>query len=156
MATRKRCSECRSPFIPSPRAQSTQRVCGVDCRSVRDRKLARARRRREVDDYRADEQVRQEASRGRRAAKARAAEAGEVCHAPASASKSSKLPEEFVEFVDRAVEASRATLLRVLRRNWPRPRENVATAGAVSRASFGVQPPDLTARSDADRGMRHA
>lgn len=152
---RRRCSECRCRFTPSPRAQTTQKVCGAACRAARDRKLARARRRLEIDDYRADECVRQEASRGRRA-RARAAEVGEVGHAPASASKSSELPEEIIRFVDRAVEASRATLLRVLSRNWPRPRENVATVGEVSRASFGVQVPDPTTRSGADLGMRHA
>ncbi|HEY8041702.1 MAG TPA: hypothetical protein VIF15_17980 [Polyangiaceae bacterium] len=140
MATRRRCSECRCPFTPSPRAQSTQRVCGAECRAIRNRKLARARRSLAIDDYRADECARQEASRGRRAqgAKAQEAEAGEVCHALPSASKSLKLPKEFVGFVDRAVEVSRATLLRVLRRNWPRLRENVATAREVSRASFGA------------------
>jgi hypothetical protein len=155
MATRRRCSECRCPFTPSPRARLTQRVCGAECRAARDRKLARARRSREIEDYRADERLRQEASRGKRA-KGQAAETGDACHAPASAPKSSELPEEVVRFVDRAVEASRATLLRVLSRNWPRPRENVATAREASRASFGVQAPDLTARSDANLGTRHA
>lgn len=155
MVTRRRCSECRCPFTPSRRALLTQRVCGAECRAARDRKLARARRRREIEDYRADEQLRQEASRGRRA-KGPLAATGDVCHAPASASKSSELPEKVVRFVDRAVEASRATLLRVLSRNWPRPRENVAAAGEVSRASFGVQVPDLTARCDENLGRCHA
>ena len=155
MVTRKRCSECGRRYTPSPRARSTQRVCGAECRAARDRKLARVRRRREIDDYRADERARQQASRAARA-KAPTAEIGGPCHAPASASKSAKLPEEILRFVDRAVEASRATLLRGLSRSWPRLRENVATAGEVSRTSFGVQVPDLTARSDADPGMRHA
>jgi hypothetical protein len=155
MAMHKRCSECRCSFSPSPRARLTQRVCGAECRAVRDRKLARARRRSDIEGYRDDERVRQEASRGRRV-KAQAGEVGAVCHAPASAPKSAELPEEILRFVDRAVEASRATLLRGLSRSWPRLRENVATAGEVSRTSFGVQAPDLTARSDADRGMRHA
>jgi hypothetical protein len=152
---RRRCSECRCTFTPSPRAGLRQRVCGAECRAVRDRKLARARRRSDIEGYRADECVRQKASRGRRA-EAHAGEVGAVRHAPASASKSAELPEEILRFVDRAVAASRATLLRGLSRNWPRLRENVATAGDVSRASFGVQAPDLTARSDADRALRHA
>jgi hypothetical protein len=106
MATHKRCSECRCSFSPSPRAWSTQRVCGAECRAVRDRKLARARRRHDIEGYRYDERVRQEASRGRRV-KAQAGEVGAVGHAPASACKSAELPVEVLRFVDRAVEASR-------------------------------------------------
>ena len=45
MGTRRRCSECRHTFIPSPRARSTQRDCCRACRTSRNRKLARARRR---------------------------------------------------------------------------------------------------------------
>jgi hypothetical protein len=155
MVTRRRCSECRCPFTPSPRARSTQRVCDAECRAARDRKLARARRRREVDDYRAEERVRQRASRATRA-QARAAALGAPCHAPPSASKSSELPEEVAELVERAFEASRATLLRDLSRNWPRLRENVAKAGPVSRASFGGQGPDSPAKSDPIPARRHA
>ena len=125
------------------------------CRAARDRKLARARRRREIDDYRADERVRQQASRAARS-KAPAAEIGAPCHAPASASKSSELPEEIIPFLDHAVAASRATLLRDLRRNWPRLCENVAKTGGVSRTSFGGQVPDSPAGSAPDRAGRHA
>jgi len=106
------------------------------CRTARDRKLARARRRGDIDGYRADERVRQRASRDGRA-KAREAEAGGTGHAPPSAPKSSELREEIARFVDRAVEASRATLLRDLSRIWPCLREIVAKDGDVSRASFG-------------------
>jgi len=113
MVTRKRCSECGRRYTPSPRAQSTQRVCGAACRAARDRKLARARRRREIDDYRADERVRQRASRAARA-KAPTAEVGASCHAAPSASKPSELPEEVVQLLEHAVAASRATLLRDL------------------------------------------
>jgi hypothetical protein len=138
-------------FTPSPRAQSTQRVCGPECRAARDRKLARARRRREVDDYRADECKRQrerrkalvvQASEARAAqaraaqaqatefgaTEARAAEGGAGCHAPPSASKPAKSLEDLVRFVDRWLEASRASLLRDLRRKWPPQRAGVATA----------------------------
>src|SRR5271170_1427230 len=139
MVTRKRCSECGRRYTPSPRAQSTQRVCGAACRAARDRKLARVRRRREIYDYRADERVRQRASRAARA-KAAPAEIGAPCHAPASASKSLELPEEIVQFLDRAVAASRATLLLDLSRIWPRLCENVAKAGGVSRASVAAKP----------------
>jgi hypothetical protein len=138
MATRRRCSECGCRFTPSPRAQTTQRVCGAACRVARDRKLAQRRRRREIVEYRADELYRQQAVRDQRAqAKREAAEIDPPRHAPPSASKPSDLPEEFARFVDRAVEASRASLLRDLSRIWPRFRENLAKAGTASRASFG-------------------
>jgi hypothetical protein len=120
-------------FTPSPRAQLTQRVCGPACRVARNRKLARARRRRDEDGYRADEcrrqQERREAHASRAsttgaaeaAAKAGTSGATEVrrgCHAPPSVSKSLKLLDDLVQFVDRRLEASRASLLRALRRKW--------------------------------------
>jgi len=120
-------------FTPSPRAQLTQRVCGAACRTARNRKLGRARRRRDEDGYRADECRRQQERREAQAARASAmgaaeaaAEAGtsgaaEVrreCHAPPSASKPLELLDDLVRFVDRRLEASRASLLRALRRKW--------------------------------------
>jgi hypothetical protein len=68
MATRRRCIECRRTFTPGPRAVGTQLVCGPACRAVRDRKLARARRQKDVDGFRDDERLRQQASRAVRAA----------------------------------------------------------------------------------------
>ena len=47
MVPRRRCSECRCSFTPSPRAVLSQRVCGAACRAARDRKLPRGRRRRD-------------------------------------------------------------------------------------------------------------
>lgn len=155
MVTRKRCSECGCRFTPSPRARSTQRVCSAECRAARDRKLARARRRREIDDYRADERERQRASRSKRA-QAQTAGNETPCHAPASRLKPSESLEEIIRFVDRAFEASRASLLRDLSRHWPRLREMVAKGGDVSRASFGGQVLDSTAGSDPERARRHA
>jgi hypothetical protein len=67
-----------------------------------------------------------------------------------------ELPEEIVGFLDRAFEASRASLLRDLRRDWPRLRENVAKDGAVSRASFGGQVHDFPAKSGPQLARRHA
>lgn len=61
--------------------------------------------------------------------------------------------------MDRAVEASRATLLRDLTLKWPRVRELLVTggeAGDVSRASFPGQVSDLNAQSAGIVGMRHA
>jgi hypothetical protein len=66
------------------------------------------------------------------------------------------LPEDLVQFVDRALEVSRASLLRDLRRNWPRPSEIVATPFAVSRASFGTEMCDPTEKSGAFLAGCHA
>ena len=154
MRTRRRCTECRCSFAPSPRALQTQRVCSPACRAARDRKLARMRRRREIDDYRADERQRQQAYRDARA-KARAAAEPPACHAPACASNPSNLPDKIIHFVDRALEASRASLLRDLRREWLRLRDNVATPGPVSRGSFASQGPDLPDGSAAIMDTRH-
>jgi hypothetical protein len=148
MRPRRRCTECRSTFTPSPRALQTQRVCGPACRAARDRKLARARRRREIDDSRADERERQKACRAARE-KARAAADPPACHAPPSASNPSNLPDKITQFVDRAIEASRASLLRDLRREWLRLRKNVAMPGPVSRRSFAAQVPDFAEGSAA-------
>jgi hypothetical protein len=135
----------------------TQRVCGAACRVVRDRKLARRRRRREIIDYRADECARQQAVRDRRAqAKREAAASGGPRHAPPSTSKSADLLEEVARFVDRAVEASRASLLRDLSRIWPQLRQDLAKDGTASRASFDGQVLDLPVRSGPNLAERHA
>ena len=155
MATRRRCSECRCTFTPSPRARTTQQVCGPGCRAARDRKLARARRRADIEGFRADERRRQQARRADRA-EARSVEAPCDRHAPASVAKYSEVQEEVARFVDRVVEASRATLLRDLGRKWPRLREILVKGGEVSRASFGGQAPDLTAQSSRIVDTRHA
>jgi hypothetical protein len=46
--------------------------------------------------------------------------------------------------------------MRDLRRIWPQQREIVATAGALSRASFGVQGCETTSKSCAIMDDRHA
>ena len=74
----------------------------------------------------------------------------------ASASKSADLLEEVVRLVDRAVEASRASLLRDLSPIWPRFRQNLAKDGTASRASFGDQGLDPPAESGPDPAGRHA
>ena len=126
--------------MPARSAASTQRVCGAPCRAARDQKLARIRRRRDRDGARADERSRQQESRR----KQRAAAAG--CHAPPSGRKCALLPEEVRQIVDRALEVSRATLLRDLRGILGRLasiRGNAATAeGGLSRATLGAQAPD--------------
>lgn len=112
-AMRRRCTECRQMFTVAASAQATQRVCGSECRRGRDRKLARQRRRLDLDEVRAEERARQRASRAQRAAETATAESG--CHAPPSALKLLLSREEVTEFVDRALGRSRATLVRDFR-----------------------------------------
>jgi hypothetical protein len=140
MATRRRCAECRKTFKPAPSARATQRVCGEACRAARDQRLARARRRRDLDDARADERERQQASRTARAA------AG--CHTPPSPRKCLLSPQEVRQFVDRALDRSRATLVRELRgvllRFMPIAGKPEATEAPLSRGSLGAQASDNT------------
>jgi hypothetical protein len=83
-------------------------VCGAECRAARDRKLARRRRQREVEDARADERERQRARRAKRST-------ASGCHAPSSAPKPPISRGEIADFVDRAFALSRAKLVRDLR-----------------------------------------
>lgn len=157
MVTR-RCSECRASFHPSPQAQATQRVCSPKCRVTRDRKLARKRRRRDLDDFRTEERERQRSCRRRRA-EAREAPEGGGCHAPPAAPNSLELPDNFIQFVDRAVERSRASLLRDLRQVWPPSCPILATSPGqwqVSRASFRVETTEIQARDSSRSGSCHA
>lgn len=144
---------------------TTQCVCSRACRAARDRKLARIRRARDIEGYRADEQRRQRESRKARAraqlpaeadAEAAPAPARPGCHAPPSASKSLDLQKEIAQVVDRVLALSRATLERELRRIWPQASEIVARPGAVSRASFLGQALDLDEKSGAIVAGRHA
>jgi len=103
-------------FTVAASARATQQVCGSACRRGRDRRLARQRRRRDLDEARADERARQRASRVRRAEEAATgATAASGCHAPPSASKLLLSRQEVTEFVDRALARSRATLVRDFR-----------------------------------------
>lgn len=131
-------------------------MCGPACRAARDRKLTRARRRRELEDYREDERERQRQSRGARRAQGRAAETDAVGHAPPSGVKERQLPAEVIELVDRAVDRSRASLMRDLLRFWPLRAEIVASTGEVSRASFGIQAMDSSKGSGAILDGGHA
>jgi hypothetical protein len=145
MAACRRCAECRKTFTPARSARSTQRVCSKACRKRRDRKLARARRRRDLDDARIDDRARQRVRREHLAAK---------CHAPASPRKCPLSPKEMRQFVDRALARSRASLLRDLRgmllRFAPIRGEGGTTSGAMSRATLGAQDSDTVADSGAN------
>ena len=103
----RRCTECRCWFHPG-RCAPQQRVCGSECRKARRRKLARRRRGRAPFLWRADERVRQQASREARRQKG--------CHAPPSAAKRPDLLRKVQQIVDSAFELSRATLERGLPR----------------------------------------
>lgn len=146
MATCRRCAECRKTFTHAPSARSTQRVCGKACRAARDRRLARARRRRDLDDARADERERQQASR-----KARLA-AG--CHAPPSARKCPLSLREVRQFADRALARSRATLVRdlggILLRFMAIAGKPEATGVALSRVTLGAQASEMSDDSAAN------
>jgi hypothetical protein len=142
---------------------TTQCVCSRACRAARDRKLARIRRAKDIEGYRADEQRRQRESRKARAkrlavagAEPAPAPAGIGCHAPPSASKSPDFQKEIAQIVDRVLAQSRATLERELRRIWPHASEIVARPGAVSRASFRSQVLDSEGKSGAIVAGRHA
>ncbi len=139
----RRCSECRRTFKVSPSARKTQRVCGAACRAKRDRRLARARRRREIDEARIEERERQSAWREVRS------KAG--CHAPASEPKCSFSLNEIGQFVDRALELSRATLVRevrgILRRFATNRGSDEGGQAPLSRASLAAQAVDTMAVS---------
>ena len=145
MAACRRCAECRKTFTPARSARATQRVCSMACRTARDRKLARVRRRRDLDDARLDDCARQQARRVRLAA---------TCHAPPSARKCLLSPKEVGQFVDRALARSRATLVRDLRgillRFAPILGEAQAVEGGLSRATLGAQGSDIVVDSGAN------
>lgn len=108
MSNRRRCTECRKSYEPAPSARYSQRVCGAECRKARARKLARKRRRQDLEGFRADERARQQACRERR-------REGRGCHAPPSAGKCATLQEQIERIVDKALGLSRATLRREVR-----------------------------------------
>jgi hypothetical protein len=107
MVTR-RCSECRRRFTPVVSAVGHQLVCGVACRSRRSNRLARRRRRDDLDEHQADERARQQ----RRRDAVRAA----GCHAQASVHNSPDLLGKVQQIVDKVASLSRATLRRDLAR----------------------------------------
>ena len=99
-----RCSECRKAFVPAPSARTKQLVCGKTCRRARRRKLARRRRTLHLEDSRADDRKRQRGHRVRHAA----AESHEL----PSPLKPPISQGQIVDFVDRALALSRASLVR--------------------------------------------
>jgi hypothetical protein len=118
MVTRCRCTECRKRFVASPRAGEEQCTCSDACRVLRRRKLARERRGKDLEGYRADERVRQrqrrvrlEAGTGLQAQPCAPASSGgktPECHVPASALKSLELQAEIHRILDGPFRMSRA------------------------------------------------
>jgi hypothetical protein len=137
MSTRLRCTECRKRFVGSPQAGEDQCTCSDACRVLRRRRLARERRRKDLEGYRADERERQ---RWRRA---RMAEAGALlmaqggkspkCHVLGSVRKSLELQEEIHRILDGPFRMSRAgfglELQRIERKIGSMVREAVAQYG---------------------------
>jgi hypothetical protein len=133
-------------FTPARSAETTQRVCCAACRAARDRKLARKRRRRDLEGARAEECARQQAWRQQRAA------AG--CHAPPSPRKCPLSAREIRLFVVRLLERSRASLTRdvraILLRFASTPGDGPTPAAAMSRATLGAQAAEKTEDSGAN------
>jgi hypothetical protein len=126
-------------------------VCGPRCRCKRRRRLARRRRGLAVQDYRVDERARQRECRARRRAAAAATRVGQTgptttgpaaCHAPASACNPADLITKVLEFWDRAVALSRASLERrmpvILRNLAASVGPTDAVTGSPSRAGLGA------------------
>jgi hypothetical protein len=114
----KRCTVCRHWYHPSNTATSFQKTCSEKCRLRRRRRLSRARRECDLQDYRVDERQRQRACRRRK--KKKAASAGTMTTDSDAMSRAGLQPQpvdlkELVrESVDIALGRSRATLIRQL------------------------------------------
>jgi hypothetical protein len=115
----KRCTVCRRWYHPSIKATRLQRTCSETCRLRRRRRLARARRERNLQDYRVDERERQRLCRRRRK---KTKPAGGALPPPSSVemSRAGLRPQALDlhrivrESVDTALHRSRATLIRQL------------------------------------------
>jgi hypothetical protein len=112
MRARRRCTECRCWFVPCGSATHSQKVCSQTCRRKRQRKLARRRRRADLEGFRAEERVRQQVHR-ERLRDERLIEADEpaVSRATLSAPEA-VLRDQIVESWDRQLLLSRATFAR--------------------------------------------
>ena len=114
----KRCTVCRHWYHPCTTATSFQKTCSEKCRLRRRRRLARARREHDLQDYRVDERERQLACRRRK--KKKAASGGTITTDSDAMSRAGLQPQaidlhELVrESVDIALGRSRATLIRQL------------------------------------------
>ena len=156
MGIRRRCTECRRSFTPSPRAASSQCVCSPECRAARNRKLARARRSRDIEAYREDEKHRQQQSRAERARTVSPPPDARECHAPPSTHKALDSKQKIDWIVARVMAASRATFVRELTRITAASREIVVKPRPSSRATFRRQARELAKESGSIPGSCHA
>ncbi len=114
-----RCTVCRHRYRPSVTAITFQKTCSESCRLRRRRRLARARRERNLQDYRVDERERQRSSRRRRKKKKAAVVPPETTDS-VDVSRAGLQPQvadiqKFVrESVDKALDRSRPSLIRQL------------------------------------------
>jgi len=149
-ARRKRCTECRQWYEPSPHAEEAQKVCGPKCRQSRRSRQGRRRRAEHVQDERVDERERQQRSRKQRRAQAAAGqgqpapvEGREACHVPGEACKHAEMLGKVLETWDREMELSLASLHRKLARILGGSGHSSGTGSAprteVSRASLGAE-----------------
>ena len=119
MVTRCRCTECRKRFVASPRAGKEQCTCSDACRVLRRRKLARERRGKDLEGYRADERVRQRQRRARLQAQCAQGGSGREtleCHVPVRLSSHWNYKRKFTQFLDGPFRMSRAGFGRELLR----------------------------------------
>lgn len=112
---------------------ATQRVCGVVCRAKRDRKLARVRRRDDLDGARIAERQRQRLNRVRRAA-------ASGCHAVPSQRKGLGSLEEVGRFVDRALRLSRGSLVGDLAEIVWQLAQDLARLGGCHAGAWASKP----------------
>jgi hypothetical protein len=110
----KRCTICRCWYHPSDKAVSFQKTCSETCRLIRRRRLSRARRERDLQDYRVDERERQRACRSRKRKKAVQRGNPNAMSRAGLNPKVIDLHEVVRESVDIALGKSRAALIRQL------------------------------------------
>lgn len=121
-------------------------MCGESCRGRRRNRLARVRRRDDLDGHRADERARQRQHRDAvKAAKG---------HEPASDAKGTELLRKLQEIVDKAASLSRATFrrdaTRILRRIGPIGAAGVDRAGGRHELACALGPAENGSRSVVD------
>jgi len=129
MAQSIRCTECRTWTPASPTAEGKQKVCCQACRKRRNRKLARKRRRCNLEECRQDERDRKR--RSREVQRTRKTEQmpglrderdpaswteSRACHAPGSADNLAKVMAKVDQIMDEVWAMSRARFRRELAR----------------------------------------
>lgn len=115
---RPRCAQCRKRFQPKPSARAAQKVCGPECRRLRDNSLARRRRALDLDAAREDERLRQHKHRSAVPDGSQpplAPSATPSCHTPPFDANLVKLQRKMLEVWDDELALSRARLQRRFR-----------------------------------------